>query len=541
MTENKTWCIVALPEEESPVWRESSEKVPHMTLLFLGEQDDPKKAEEIATFLQHAVNTSLTKFSMGVKDRGVLGEDDADVLFFDTKTVPQQLIEFRKFLLQDATIRSCYDSAFQYPSWTPHVTMGYPKTPAKKTNEPYPVRTVYFDRIALWVMDYDGPTFDLDWERGDYADPYSDSDQLSVPGELAMSSMPSPSNFRHLGVGGKHTPPRDPLAVALVPATQRAERSAIDIANNARYLQHYAAGKRFDDPADPVSQSYIRENQLAFLEHLNKMAGGTKFEKEKRRYDISTSPEGDWVLSTIDLLTHAGLVETRIRPITDDRGRIFKYALLSDAIEPGDIHGAMMHYGIKGMKWGVRRKSGFDGTVGGSSSETPSKRQLKKQFRAEAKAEVAKTRQENQVSKLKGEALAKEQNRRENFTRPITEDARAAAAGRSRTSKHGTDAMTNKELQSLVKRMELEQKYANLKENEKAAKGRNAGREYVGDILKDAGRELATDAIKFAATEAVKYAFTQGRESASSARDRRRANAQRLPQLQLEGRRQLGR
>ncbi|ADD81013.1 gp015 [Rhodococcus phage ReqiPoco6] len=538
MSDKQTWCIVALPEEESTVWRESSEKVPHMTLLFLGEQDDPKKAEEIATFLQHAVNTSLTKFSMSVKERGVLGEEDADVLFFDQKSLPKQLVEFRNFLLKDATIRSCYDSAFQYPSWTPHLTMGYPKTPAKKTDDHYPVRTVYFDRIALWVMDYDGPTFDLDWEHGDY---YSDPEMAS--GEMAMSGMPAPSNFRHLGVGGKHTPSRDPLQTALVPAAKRAERSAIDIANSGSYIQHYASGKRFDDPSDPVSQRYIRANQHAFLEHLNKVAGGTKFEQENRRYDISTTPDGDWVLSTIDLLTHSGLVETRIRPVTDDRGRIYKYDLVSDGLGQDDVHGAMMHYGIKGMKWGVRRKSGSDGTVGGSSGGTPSKRQLKKQFREEAKAEVAKSKQDSKIAKLKTDALTKEQDRRESFTRPVTPDARVAASGRKRSEKHGTDALSNKELKDLVERMNLEQQYANLQANGKSKTARQAGREYVGDIIKDVGRELAMDALKFAATEGVKYAFNQGRTSASTARDRRRAsaNAQRLPQLQLEGRRQLGR
>lgn len=31
------WAIVAIPEERDPVWKYSSEKVPHMTLLFLGE------------------------------------------------------------------------------------------------------------------------------------------------------------------------------------------------------------------------------------------------------------------------------------------------------------------------------------------------------------------------------------------------------------------------------------------------------------------------------------------------------------------------
>lgn len=519
MKENQSWCIVALPEEESTVWRESSEKVPHMTLLFLGEQDDPKMAEEIATFLQHAVNTSLTKFSMSVKERGVLGDEDADVLFFDQKAVPKQLVEFRNFLLKDATIRGCYDSAFQYPSWTPHLTMGYPKTPAKKTNDPYPVRTVYFDRIALWVMDYDGPTFDLDWERGDYYDP----EPYDSSGAMAMSGMPSPSNFRHLGVGGKYTPPRDPLALALGHAVQRSESSAHDISNNARYLQHYASGKRFDDLSDPVAESYIRENQLVFLEHLNKAAGGTKFEKENRRYTISTAPDGDWVLSTIDLLTHSGLVETRIRPQTDDRGRIVKYDVVSDILGPEDVRGAMMHYGIKGMKWGVRRKAGADGTVGGSSGGSG----------GGASGGSGGDGGGSPLSRLRQKQTTK-QKIQQKINRPMTEDAKDAAAGRRTSGQHGTDALSNKELKALVERMNLEQQYAQLQANGKAKTARQAGQSYISEILQEQGKALIGEAINFAVKEGFKYAFDQARGGGGTGGGANQANAQRLTPLAIE-------
>lgn len=158
----------------------------------------------------------------------------------------------------------------------------------------------------------------------------------------------------------------------------------------------------------------------------------------------------------------------------------------------------LFHYGIKGMKWGVRRKEGPDGTVGSAN-------------RAAKKAQREEKREEKRA--------AKQKEAEENWKKPTSEDARVASNSRERVGKHGTDALSNKELQGLVNRMNLEQQYTNLKDNGKSASARKAGQEYVSDILKDAGKDLATDALKWAAGEAVKYAFgkaTGGGGSASS-------------------------
>ncbi len=73
--------IVAIPAEDDYVHKISSEKVPHCTLLFLGEAINPNLLR-IAQFLQHAVTiTELGPFGLDVDYRGVLGEDKADVLF----------------------------------------------------------------------------------------------------------------------------------------------------------------------------------------------------------------------------------------------------------------------------------------------------------------------------------------------------------------------------------------------------------------------------------------------------------------------------
>lgn len=163
MSTTTSWCIVALPEEGHPVYEVSSEKKPHMTILFLGEQSEPALAIRIIEAIQHIMKTSFSKkFSLGVEYRGTLGEDQADVLFFykdETGTVK----DFRSLLLKNDDVKTCYDSTFQYPEWTPHLTLGYPDRPAK----PLPagsnsmISWVTFDRISLWLEDSDGPEFRL--------------------------------------------------------------------------------------------------------------------------------------------------------------------------------------------------------------------------------------------------------------------------------------------------------------------------------------------------------------------------------------------
>jgi hypothetical protein len=143
----------------------------------------------VTEFVAHAVDTTLSKFWMFVDSRGLLGEQSADVLFFDKSTdVSKRLEEFRSYLLGNPDIRQAYNSIDQFPSWTPHLTLGYPETPAKSNvNRGYP-GLVSFDRIALWTGDYEGVEFPLK------------SDAI---GPLAMSAL-GEKFFKHYGVKGMH-------------------------------------------------------------------------------------------------------------------------------------------------------------------------------------------------------------------------------------------------------------------------------------------------------------------------------------------------
>jgi 2'-5' RNA ligase len=158
---NHSTVIVALPAEDDPVRKFSSEKEPHLTLLYLG--DYPYTSDEmvhITEYVQHAASL-LSRFGLEVVNRGVLGPKDADVLFFNKKW-SKHVATFRSQLLADPVISKGFLSTDQFPDWTPHLTMGYPETPATKDTREFPgFSFVNFDRIALWTGDYTGPTFQL--------------------------------------------------------------------------------------------------------------------------------------------------------------------------------------------------------------------------------------------------------------------------------------------------------------------------------------------------------------------------------------------
>lgn len=157
-------AIVAIPSEDDYVWNISSEKVPHMTLLFLGDLKEDFDYQDVVEFIRHTTDTTLSSFGMSVARRGNLGDEDADVLFFDEHNV-DKLKVFRYNLLTNRHIKEAYLSADQFPSWTPHLTLGYPDSPAHPDERDYPgISWINFDKIAFWTGDYSGPEFFLNKE-----------------------------------------------------------------------------------------------------------------------------------------------------------------------------------------------------------------------------------------------------------------------------------------------------------------------------------------------------------------------------------------
>lgn len=193
-------AIVALPSKGSGVYKYSSEKVPHLTILFLGDQTANAEVIDMASFVKHAAST-LRPFGLTVESRGTLGPQDADVLFFEKNNQwdIEDLLEFRANLLKNSLIKQAYSSVEQYPEWTPHLTMGFPETPAIAVEDDgYHSWQNYidFDRIALWVDDYAGPEFKLN-----YNSMVSPGGDMTGP-TLAMSASTGLDFLAHYGVKG---------------------------------------------------------------------------------------------------------------------------------------------------------------------------------------------------------------------------------------------------------------------------------------------------------------------------------------------------
>jgi hypothetical protein len=249
--------IVALPQEDDYVNKISSEKVPHMTLLFLGEDAlKVKNLGKIIDFTNHAANVSLSHFGLDVDRRGVLGPDQADVLFFSKSKWSgySTIRDFRSFLLKEPNIRTAYDSSEQFPEWIPHLTLGFPDNPAKPDERDYPgINYVNFDRIAVWFEDYKGVeiplkryNFDMDMAMSDISDITDPLKHFGIKGmrwgvrkESSTSSVTVRDRRKKLRTSGGKGVPAHPDALRAKRLGQIAKKSGTKALSNEE-LQTYA-------------------------------------------------------------------------------------------------------------------------------------------------------------------------------------------------------------------------------------------------------------------------------------------------------------
>jgi hypothetical protein len=108
---------------------------------------------------------------------------------------------------------------------------------------------------------------------------------------------------------------------------------------------------------------------------------------------------------------------------------------------PDTVDDILAHYGIKGMRWGVRRKEGSDGRVIGKAGGSK---------------------------------------------RPASNDHREA----QELKKKKLSELSNSELRKLNERMNLEQNYSRLMQNNPSSMGR--GLKVTQDLLKAAGQAYNT-------------------------------------------------
>lgn len=153
----------------------------------------------------------------------------------------------------------------------------------------------------------------------------------------------------------------------------------------------------------------------------------------------------------------------------------------------------LMHWGIKGMKWGIRRYQNKDGSL------TPAG---KKRY----DKEMAKLKEEEKIAKNKLKTQAKLNKLDEK--RKEVEALKSGKIPQKKTKHASTPSvkdMSDDELRRVLNRMLMEQQYSKLKPEQVSA-----GKKFVDKVVKDvvapAATEVGKQVLKDAMTKAVKNA-----------------------------------
>ena len=120
-----------------------------------------------------------------------------------------------------------------------------------------------------------------------------------------------------------------------------------------------------------------------------------------------------------------------------------------------DVEDFLAHYGVKGMKWGVRKKAS------------------------------------DAVDKVKERSAEKKTNR----SSPNSSDHERASSLNQMAADGGVKKLSNKELQDLVKRMNLERQYSDLQSKTPAGKRKERGRKALVNGTLDVASDVAISAI----------------------------------------------
>lgn len=155
----------------------------------------------------------------------------------------------------------------------------------------------------------------------------------------------------------------------------------------------------------------------------------------------------------------------------------------------------LIHYGIKGMKWGVRRTDAQLAAARGETLKT-TKSDKKTSSSSKSTTSPAKKAVSSVTSKAKKVVSSAQKKSEEKKTKKAEKKAEKQA------SKKKLKDMTDEEIQERIARLELEKKYKSLSNERKSA-----GQKYLENVLskstENIGVQLATYLVGTGVNETI--------------------------------------
>lgn len=192
----------------------------------------------------------------------------------------------------------------------------------------------------------------------------------------------------------------------------------------------------------PLRRKYYKEHQDSFINALEASANslGTNASGTKKYGIIDKGDSWDIVLRDVKHDVSSDPVEFKVTLNKDERGHILSFEMLEEMAHTDELVADFLeHFGIKGMKWGVRRR---DPSI------------------------------------------------------PASEDHQRLATVKQKSKAGGTKSLSNKEIQDYLARLNLERQFNQTKPSGMAGK-------FISDLLLGVGKQQITKVASDAAGKQV--------------------------------------
>ena len=153
----------------------------------------------------------------------------------------------------------------------------------------------------------------------------------------------------------------------------------------------------------------------------------------------------------------------------------------------------LYHHGIKGMKWGIRRKRSSSSSGGSSnphavvSTSTSTSTSSSSSSGGHSTKKNTSTVKVTKQTKTKGTSVKQYSTEKPKSRRQLKKEAAAAA---EKARKDELSRMSDRELRERINRLQMERQYEQLTATPKQT---NAGAKFVKDILINAGKQTLTN------------------------------------------------